>query len=281
MEMKKFKVENDSSLEKFLQDKGFAFFAVKKMLKNKDLRINGKKVSTNIELFKDDEVVCFSQSEKKVREIEKFFEDENVIIALKYSGIESTGEDGMEGRLSAFAVHRLDRNTQGLNVFAKNIEAKTLLEKVFKDGLVKKKYVCEVIGDTKFKGTIERAYLFKDAKKSLVFISKEKKPKTVEILTRFKTIKHGSQTSLVECELITGKTHQIRAHLAFLGHPILGDSKYGEKKVNEKFHQVYQKLCCFELVFDKNLGGLIENLSGKSFTRYPEWLDSKWVENAK
>lgn len=280
MEMKKFVVVNSAPLEKFLQSKGFVFFVVKKMLKNKDVKVNGERVSTNVELNQNDEVVCFCANTKKLREIEKVFEDENVIVAVKYSGIESSGEDGMEGRLSAFAVHRLDRNTEGLNVFAKNIEAKSLLENAFKQGLIKKKYVCEVVGDTNFKGAVEKAYLFKDAKKSLVYVSKEKKSRMVEILTRFKTIKHGNQTSLVECELLTGKTHQIRAHLAFLGHPILGDGKYGSNKVNEKFHQFYQKLCCFRLVFDKDLGKDLESLSGKCFTKYPQWLESKWLENA-
>ncbi len=278
MEMKKYVVVNSMPLEKFLQVKGFPFFIVKKMLKNKDVKVNGARVSTNVLLEENDEVVCFIQSERTQREIEKVFEDDNIIIAVKYSGIESCGADGMEGRLSAFAVHRLDRNTEGLNVFAKNIETKELLENAFRQGLVKKKYVCEVVGDTNFKGGVERAYLFKDAKKSLVYVSKEKKSKTMEILTKFRTIKHGNQTSLVECELITGKTHQIRAHLAFLGHPILGDGKYGSNKVNEKFHQFYQKLCCFELVFDNNLDEKLEKVCGKSFVKTPDWLDSKWLE---
>lgn len=277
--MKNFIVENSIPLEKFLQSKGFTFSAIKKMLRNKDVKVNGKRVFENATLKEKDEVVCFLKSEKRVRENEKLFEDEFVIIAVKFAGIESCGTDGMEGRLSAFAVHRLDRNTEGLNLFAKNIETKEMLEDAFKNNLVRKKYVCEVAGDTNFKGEIERAYLFKDAKKSLVYVSKEKKTKTMEIKTSFKTLKHGRETSLVECELLTGRTHQIRAHLAFLGHPIIGDGKYGNTKTNEKFHESHQKLCCFQLSFGALAGENLANISQKCFTKYPGWLESKWVEN--
>jgi 23S rRNA pseudouridine955/2504/2580 synthase len=273
MEMKSFIVNDTITLEKFLQDKGFPFFIAKKMLKNKDVKINGKRMLANTTLLAGDNVVCYYENFDLKPHIEKVFEDDNVIIALKPANIESCGTDGLEGALDAIAVHRLDRNTQGLTVFAKTQNAKQLLDEAFKDGKVTKKYLCEVVGDTNFSGEIKHAYLFKDSKKSMVYVYKEKHPKTVEILTRFKTVKHGQSTSVVECELLTGKTHQIRAHLAFLGHAILGDGKYGNNKINQKYHEKYQKLFCFELAFGNILGKEMDNIRSKHFTKYPEWFN--------
>lgn len=260
-----------TTLTKFLQDAGFSFIEIKKMLKNKDVKINNKRISRDTNLATNDIVNCY-YAETKPHEIEKLYEDNRVIVALKPAGIETTGEHGVETILNAHAVHRLDRNTQGLCIFAKDLATKKLLETIFREKLVEKKYLCEVLGDTNFSGEIFRAYLFKDAKKSLVYISKDKTSGSIEIATQFKTMKHGSKTSIVECNLLTGKTHQIRAHLAFLGHPIIGDNKYGNKQTNRKFGEKIQKLFCYELSFlDIN----IPNISGKTFTKYPDWYRKK------
>ena len=97
----------------------------------------------------------------------------------------------------------------------------------------------------------------------------KKKNGAVKIQTKIQTIKSGRESSLLKIELLTGKTHQIRAHLAFLGHPIIGDGKYGKNVDNKKFGQKWQKLACFLLKFDE-VG--VESLNYKQFKKLPAWL---------
>lgn len=275
MEKISFVVDKETKLEKFLLQKGIDFVSIKTMLRAKDVKINGKRVNSNCLLAPKDTVECFmsksSPSPKTDRNIEIIFSNDNVAIVNKPKGIECCGINGLEGFLGLIPVHRLDRNTTGLVVFAKNDNARIALEKVFKDRLIEKKYICEVVGDSDFDGKIYTAYLFKDAKKSRVIISSEKKDKYVQIQTKFLTIKHGIRSSMVECELLTGKTHQIRAHLAYLGHAIVGDGKYGKNEDNKFFKEKTQKLCCNKITFGKLNADCLKDLSGKTFDILPYW----------
>ena len=158
-----------------------------------------------------------------------------------------------------------------MNSLAKNFEAKQELEKIFKQKQIQKKYICEVLGDTNFKGEIFSAHLFKDSKKAIVKIYDKEVKGSQQILTKFKTIKHGQRTSIVECELLTGKTHQIRAHLAYLGHAILGDEKYGNKNENKLLKENKQKLFCYYLKF-LNVSGILSYLKNKEFKILPDWF---------
>ena len=269
-----FEVNGNISLQKFLLGKGFSFASIKKMLKNKDIKVNGIRTSKDLLLSSGDSIECYyldeSLSQKRI-DIEKVFEDENVLVVNKPKGIETCGEYGLERVLGAIAVHRLDRNTAGLEIFAKNQIVRDDLEQVFRQKLVSKKYVCEVVGDTNFDGRIYEAYLFKDAKKSQVILSSEKKQGYTLIQTRFLTIRHGVRSSMVECELLTGKTHQIRAHLAYLGHAIIGDGKYGKNEINKAFKEKSQKLFCKELSFKALSFDSLSNISGKTFSHKPYW----------
>ncbi len=276
MKKLEFVAKENCELKKFLQGMGLDFLCVQKLFRKKDIKVNGKRVSKNIQIGARDKVECFVEETKKNIYIERFFEDDNVIVVDKPSGMETCGENSVESVLSAFAVNRLDRNTSGVMIFAKNLTAKSGLEKVFKNSLVEKYYLCEVVGKSHFEGKICKAYLFKDAKKSMVIVSDNLKPNYVEILTQFETVKVGEKNSLVMCKLLTGRTHQIRAHLAHLGHPVVGDNKYGNKATNRTFGADTQRLECVKLSFKdlKNEQCLTEeekeelkNISGKSFEK--------------
>lgn len=258
-------LEKDKKISVFLQDFGFTYADVNKILRNKDLKVNGVVQKTDVELNKGDSV-CFYFSENMLeKRFERIFEDENVVVIYKFSGIESEGM--LESVLKATAVHRLDRNTEGLMVYAKTEFAKEKLDSAFKDKKVHKFYLAEVVGKADFDKTY-KAYLIKDSEKSKVKIFDKKMPNSEEILTKIKTISAKEESSLLEIELLTGKTHQIRAHLAFLGHPIIGDGKYGKNEDNKRFKQFKQRLCCFKLKFDF-VG--IDSLNFKEFQKYPIW----------
>ena len=276
MKKLEFVTKENCELKKFLQGKGIDFLCVQKLLRKKDIKINGKRISKNVQLDVGDRVECFVEEVKKDLQIERLFEDECVAVIDKPCGVETCGENSVESVLSMFAVNRLDRNTSGVMIFAKNLTAKSGLEKVFKNSLVEKFYLCEVVGKSHFAGEIFSGYLFKDARKSRVIVSDTKKTNYVEILTQFETVKNGEKSSLVMCKLLTGRTHQIRAHLAHLGFPIVGDNKYGNKSTNKTFGANVQRLDCVKLVF-KNLNDehfltgeekvALKNISGRSFEK--------------
>lgn len=260
-------VEKNKKLTDFLQNFGFSYADVQKMLRSKDVRVDGKIERENVLLSSGQNVTFYYAQEMLQKRFRCVFESENVLIGFKSAGIETAGENGLEKALDVIAVHRLDRNTEGLVVFAKNEMAQKALETAFKQNRVHKFYLAEVVGKFEMKNKVEIAYLLKDSDKSEVKIFKDKVKGAVEIKTKFNTLKVG-QTSLVEIELLTGKTHQIRAHLAFLGHAIVGDGKYGKNENNKKFQQKRQKLCCFRLKFDF-IG--LEELNFKTFESLPEW----------
>ena len=252
-----------------LQDYGFSFADVNKMLRNKDVKVNGKATKENVMLEVGDEVVFFYSPEMLDKKADIIFENDDVYIVYKSAGIESDGEKGLEKVLKgAIAVHRLDRNTEGLMVFAKNQTAEKKLLKAFKEKTVRKFYLAEIIGMLEAKNKTFKAYLVKDSENSSVKVNQNKVKDAVEISMIVNTIKAGKESSLVEIELLTGRTHQIRAHLAFLGHAIIGDGKYGKNQDNKKFKQTRQKLACIKLKFNK-VG--IEGLDGKEFVKNPKW----------
>lgn len=262
-------VQSPKKLHAFLQDFGFSFADVCKMLRNKDVRVNGKVEKENIALEMGDSVCFFFSDSMLAKKFDLVFESENVIVVWKFAGIETDGERGLEKALGTIAVHRLDRNTEGLMVFAKNEKTANILKNCFKNHKIHKFYVAEVVGRFETDKTYE-AFLEKDSQAAFVKIFDKKMPNSVPICTKLKTLKAGSESSLLQVELVTGKTHQIRAHLAFLGHPIIGDGKYGKNEINKKFKQNRQKLACFCLKFDF-LG--LKELDFQEFVRQPKWLD--------
>lgn len=270
MEKFEIKIKKNQKIRDFLLNYGFSKPITNQIIKNKDIKIDGKRLCEDDMVFAGQTVVVFAPEKPSAR-FSVIFEDENVIVLDKGCDIEVQGKDSLESAIpGSIAVHRLDRNTTGVMIMAKNDEVAEALKQAFKDKTVQKTYVCEVFGRPNFKGEVQKAYLVKDANRSEVKIYPNFVQKAVLIETKFKTVKVGEQTSLVTAELLTGRTHQIRAQLAYLGFPIIGDGKYGKNEINRKFKEKYQKLHCFSLKI-KKINKKFEYLQNKEFISKPEW----------
>lgn len=147
-------------------------------------------------------------------------------------------------------ITRLDVNTSGLVLIAKTSLASSILNEMSAKKQIRKFYQAVAIGYfSKEEDTIE-AYLLKDSLQGVVRLSEFPAPNSQKIVTHYKVIKEENQLSLLEVELITGKTHQIRAHLAFISHPVLGDPLYGSKRINDAWKQHTQCLSSSRILFE-------------------------------
>ena len=168
---------------------------------------------------------------------------------------------------NAFApalCNRIDRNTGGIVIAAKNAEALRILNQKIKDRELAKRYLAIVEGVPKPQKGSLKGYLFKDAKKNRVFVTDSPQPGSKTCQTNYAVLASNKGLSLVECELITGRTHQIRAQFAHAGHPLLGDGKYG--KLSKNADRNYQALYSYKLTFDFTTdAGCLAYLNGKSF----------------
>ncbi len=160
--------------------------------------------------------------------------------------------------------NRIDRNTGGIVIAAKTAEALRVMNQKIKDREIDKRYLAIVEGTPKPREGSLKGYLFKDAVKNRVFVTDAPKPGSKTCQTNYKTLASLNGLSLVECELITGRTHQIRAQFAHAGHPLLGDGKYG--KLDKRYDRTYQALYSYRLTFRFTTdSGALEYLNGKSF----------------
>lgn len=250
-------------LNKFLQDKlptltNNLFY---KTLRKKDIKINGKRVSENVVIHVDDIIEIYisdNQLEKNI-DFKIIYEDENILAVYKPSGIEVTGNDSLTSVIHnkhsnceflPMPCHRLDRNTMGLVLYAKNQEALDILLEKFKMHEIEKNYLALVFSIPKLMQQTLTSYLFKDSKKSIVYISDKPKKGYSKIITSYSVLeKYPNNTSLLDVQIQTGKTHQIRAHLAHIGHPIVGDGKYGNYEINKKLGYTTQQLTSYKLKF--------------------------------
>lgn len=285
--MIKFKVEKDQKkIVDYLKNKfkNLTNGTIFKALRNKDIRINGVKISENVPVNAGDEITLYIKDEflfgtTALDKSKIIYDDENIVIVNKPQDVLVQGDGiniGLDkmvndyfGTQNIVPCHRLDRNTSGLIIFAKNEMAEETISDMLKQHMIRKVYRCRVIGHPKNKKATLTAYLFKDSKTSQVIISNEKKKGYVEIVTKYEVIAYNNDgTSTLEVELVTGRTHQIRAHLAFIGYPILGDGKYGKNEVNKKFKLTRQELTAYKIIFNDAIGEL-EYLKGKT-VKLPE-----------
>ena len=272
-----------------------------KYIRIKRIKRNGGRVERDTRLQEGDILQLYINDEffDKPREDNAFltvatpklnivYEDAHVILVDKKPGVAVHPHDGAEyGRtlidhIQAYLYqkqqwrpreensftpalcNRIDRNTGGIVIAAKTAEALRVLNKKIKDRELDKRYLAVVEGVPKPAQGSLKGYLFKDAKKNRVFVSDRAQPGAKSCQTNYKVLASRNGLSLVECELITGRTHQIRAQFAHAGHPLLGDGKYG--KLDKRFDRTYQALYSYKLTLTfKTDAGELAYLNGKSF----------------
>ena len=259
--MKKFTVSQNTNLKTFTDGTypqgSFAFNA---LLKKGDIKVNGVKQRADCPVFAGDEVVYYTTPAQEAKPSHfTVYEDENVYVADKLSGVSSEGLFAQLSPLAPYPVHRLDRNTSGLIVLAKTPDVQQRLVEAFKDREVEKVYLCLAKNAFKKPKAQLSAYLSKDEKTSQVRIYPTPNSGRVEIKTDYEVVKTFGDYALVKVVLHTGKTHQIRAHLSFIGCPVLGDTKYGDFALNKKYCATRQILVAKYLKF--NLTGSLAYLN--------------------
>lgn len=177
-------------------------------------------------------------------------------------------------------VNRIDRNTGGIVLAAKNAQTLRILNQKMKDRELEKYYLCIICGIMKKKEATLKAYLEKNEDKNKVYIHAHQQNGDRTIITHYKVLAEKNNLSLLEIHLLTGRTHQIRAHMAFIGHPLLGDGKYGKNTVNKAAGLKKQMLYSYKLKFAfKTDAGILNYLNGKTFEVDKVWFADEFFEN--
>ena len=263
--MKEYTVEQAEYLKEFTDNVcAQASFCFRTLLKNKEIRINGVKTDKNVLLEKGDVVRYYLTSAQESKKAFKpVYEDEYVIVIDKENGVNSEAVFSALKEKGARFIHRLDRNTQGLMIFAKTKQAEEELLTLFKERKIKKVYHAFCVGSLPKKQDVLTAYLVKEKEKSTVKIYDRPAPNCEQIITEYTVLKELDGYTVVEIILHTGKTHQIRAHLAHIGNPVLGDNKYGDETANAKNKAKRQRLVAKNLSLESD--GIVQYLNGKIF----------------
>ncbi len=246
--------------------KDLSYSTLMKLLRNKDVKVNGVRVNKDVTLNVGDKVELYYKLQKTTG-FSIVYSDENVVIINKKQGYtsEEIFESVKEQYKGAGFIHRLDRNTSGIMIFSLNGEAEKELINGFKTHSFIKIYLATVYGKMPKKSDLLTAYLVKDSDNAIVKIYDKKVNGSSLIKTGYEVVKEEENTSLLRVRLYTGKTHQIRAHLAHVGHFIIGDGKYGDNEINKKMGKDKQMLSAYELtlVFDEK--SCLNYLNNKTF----------------
>ena len=305
--------KNDAGqrLDKFLQKNlpNLPQSLLYKYIRKKRIKVNGKRaeISTRLsvgdvlDLYINDEV--FEQPEPTYdflhagTNLHILYEDENVLVLDKPVGLLAHPDDReyvdtLIGRVKRYLyekgeydpdaeqsftpalVNRIDRNTGGIVLAAKTAEALRVLNQKMKDREIHKFYLCAVHGTPNPEKGLLKGYLWKDEKKNRVYVYKDYRPGAKTIETKYRVLKSAENMSLVEVELLTGRTHQIRAHFASIGCPLVGDGKYGNNQNNRKQGgRRKQFLYSYKTVFDFTTdAGALEGLNGMTFEVPNVWF---------
>lgn len=293
------KFDSNQSLFKYIKKnlKNAPLSFVYKIFRKKDCKVNGKRESDKYIVKENDEILLYITDEQYAEFTEEkaleasdkisqfiLYEDENIIVINKPRGMLVQGDGsrdisldvmvneylmfkGKQGNFLSAPCHRIDRNTSGIIVFAKSIEVTQEMTKLIKEHKdINKTYITLVKGLAKEKGEI-KAPLIKNEKLNKVFVAKLEEG-AKESTTLYERLFTNNEVSLLKVRLLTGRSHQIRVHMAYIGNPVVGDSKYGDFAFNKEFENKYnfknQFLHASELTF-KNIQGSLKYLSGKTF----------------
>ena len=274
-----------------------------KSIRLKKIKVNRKRAENNTILHEGDTIQCFLAEEffeKKADEhsfesisvkLDIIYEDENIMLLNKRPGVSvHEDENGSTNTLithiqaylyqkgeyrpdeeQSFApalCNRIDRNTGGIVIAAKNAEALRVMNEKIKYREIDKFYLAAVHGIPKPESATLKGWLLKDDKQNMVRVYEKNPPRTAkEIITKYKVVAKKQDSSLIEVELLTGRTHQIRAHMAYIGHPLIGDGKYGINKADRANGYKYQALYSYKLrfSFDTSNPTVLDYLNGKEF----------------
>ena len=277
---------------------------LQKYIRLKRIKVNGKGAKRDYHVVEGDVLQLYINDEffEKPTEENSYlkvstpklhivYEDENILLADKKPGVlcHSAGHwdyNTLIANIQAYAYqkgewsprtehsfapalcNRIDRNTGGIVIAAKNAEALRILNDKIKDRELDKFYLCAVHGKPSPAQGLLTGYIFKDAKKNQVYVKKQAEPGAKLSKTKYKVLRSVKGLSLVECELLTGRTHQIRAQMADAGWPLLGDGKYGSERKNKQFGETGgQALYSYKLTFNFTTdAGILNYLNGKTFT---------------
>ena len=251
---------------------------VQQSFTRRDVKLDGKRVKPDVRVLAGQKVELFCM-EQAAPLVDVVYEDADVLLINKRAGVSVEPDEKGGATLTELALqhvrqkdpaawppkacHRLDNQTCGLTLFAKNARAEAIFTRAFKERTMDKRYICLVRGMMKPPAATCRAYLSKDAKAARVTIHDDAAPGARPIITEYETLEAGPVSRLL-VHLVTGRTHQIRAHMAALGHPLLGDDVYGDRAFNRQ-QKVQGRLCLCAARLTLFTGGELPQLDGKTF----------------
>ena len=271
-----------------------------KLFRNKCFKLNGKHVKSDARLFKGDVLqiyasdACFEKPRRedpflsKIRpNLSILYEDEQLMIVDKRPGLMAHPDANEKvntlithaqaylyqkgeyepGNFAPALCNRIDRFTGGIELIAKTQEAMKVLNQKIRDREIEKYYYCIVLGSLTHREGILDNYIVKSPEMKKVSVSPRMVPGGQRAQTKYRVLAYNDGLSLVECELLTGRTHQIRAQMAHAGHPLLGDNQYGDRRRNEKYGRSFQALYAYKLKFAfSSEAGTLNDLKGMEFT---------------